>query len=105
MFKVGDHVRVLPKKPNGEDHPMAGTEGVVRETLGVLLTGPGWAARAMVRPLFLAYKPTRVIAALYPSRLKLVESFHVNSRHVVTFPNDSYLFKRRPSKQLLGSLC
>lgn len=48
MFKVGDHVRVLPKKPNGEDHPMAGTEGVVRETLGVLLTGPGWAARAMV---------------------------------------------------------
>lgn len=48
-FEVGSHIRVLPKKPNGEDHPHAGKTGVITELLGVFVTGPGWAARAMVK--------------------------------------------------------
>jgi hypothetical protein len=48
IIKVGDRVRVGPEKPNGEPHPQAGKTGVVRELMGVLLTGPGWPPRAQV---------------------------------------------------------
>ena len=34
-FRVGQRVRVLPVKPNGEPHPQAGKTGTVIELMGV----------------------------------------------------------------------
>lgn len=34
-MRKGDHVRVLPTKPNGEPHPHAGKTGVVFEVMAL----------------------------------------------------------------------
>jgi hypothetical protein len=46
-IRVGDHVLILPNKPNGEAHPQAGKTGIVTEILGIVtgLFNP----RAMVK--------------------------------------------------------
>lgn len=52
-IRVSSRVRVTSEdvqiKGDWKKHPHAGKTGVVTELLGVVLTGPDWPARAMVR--------------------------------------------------------